>query len=249
MPATVVVPSCKPLTMAGPLYRVIYDDLLAQINGGQLPPSSRIPSEFELAERYGVSRMTVRQALKQMEDERLVIRRRGAGTFVAPAATRFRTLNRLRPLEQELGLAADRLRTQVLSCTAEVPAEDVARRLMLKPRQQAIQLSRRRLIDDQPAALQQSWLPLGIAPGLVREDLIDGSLYRTLSERYGVAIQWAEQEISAVLADEDQARALDVEVGAPLTFNRRLTYTNSGPVEFAYGWTRTEFPLLIRLDA
>jgi GntR family transcriptional regulator len=235
--------------MANPIYQVIYDELAAQINDGILRPESRVPSESELADRYGVSRMTVRQALKQMEDEHLVIRRRGTGTFVAPAATRFRTLNRLRPLEQELGLEADRLRTTVLAREALVPPAEIAERLMLKPRQETIRLTRLRIIDDRPAALQQSWIPLGAAPALAREDLIEGSLYRTLAERHGIVVQWAEQEISAVLADEQRAAALEVEVGAPLTANRRLTYTASGPIEFAEGWTRAEFPLLIRLDA
>jgi GntR family transcriptional regulator len=235
--------------MANPIYQVIYDDLAVQIAEGALEPDARLPSESELADRYGVSRMTVRQALKQMENERLVIRRRGAGTFVAPVAEQFRTLNRLGPFEREIGLEGTRLRTQVLGRESLVPPDEVRERLGLKPRQAAILLSRLRIVDDRPAALQRSWIPYALAPGLVREELIDGSLYRTLLERHGVAVQWAEQEIRGVLADEELAVLLDVAIGSPLTANKRLTYAVSGPVELAYGWTRPEFPLLIRLEA
>lgn len=237
------------MAVAHPIYQVIYDDLSRQINDGSLSPETRIPSESELAGRYGVSRMTVRQALKQMEDERMVIRRRGAGTFVAPAAARYRTLNRLRPFEQEIGLEASRLRTEIVRRETRVPPDDVGERLMLKPRQEAIMLERLRIIDDRPAALQESWIPYTAAPSLARDELIEGSLYRTLAERHGIVVQWAEQEISAVLADEKRAAVLQVAVGDPLTANKRLTYASTGPIEFAYGWTRSEYPLLIRLDA
>lgn len=236
--------------MAAPIYQVIYDDLTGQIASGTLAPEDRIPSEAELAARYGVSRMTVRQALKRLQDDRLVMRRRGAGTFVTSTSSRFRSLNRLGPFEQELGLDGSRVCTQVLRRETVVPPREVQQRLMLKPRQEAIVLTRLRTVDRRPAALQRSWIPYAVAPGLAREDLIEGSLYRTLVERYGIAVQWAEQEISAVLADKECAEALQVTIGSPLTANKRLTYaTTPTPVELAYGWTRPEFPVLIRLEA
>lgn len=236
--------------MPNPIYQVIYEDLTVQISGGALAPEARIPSESELADRYGVSRMTVRQALKRMEDERLVVRRRGAGTFVASPQGRFRTLNRLGPFESEVGLDRGRVSTKLLFREAMVPPDEVRDLLVLKPKQQAIFLSRLRLIEGSPAALQQSWIPYALAPGLVRDELVGGSLYRTLSERYGVAVQWAEQEIAAVLADEEKARLLELELGAPLTANTRLTYGESAiPIELAHGWTVPEFPFVIRLEA
>jgi GntR family transcriptional regulator len=84
----------------------------------------------------------------------------------------------------------------------------------------------------------------------VREELIDGSLYRTLRDRYRVALRWAEQELTASAADPAQAKTLEIAVGCPLIRMTRTTYSDgSAPVEFAVSLTRPEFPVHIRLDA
>jgi GntR family transcriptional regulator len=107
-----------------------------------------------------------------------------------------------------------------------------------------------RVVDGTPAAIQESWLSYAVAPGIAREELVDGSLYRTLAERWGLRVRWAEQEISATPATSEQAEWLEVAVGSPLVAIIRRTFGDgSKHIEYARSWTRPEFPLIMRLDA
>jgi GntR family transcriptional regulator len=231
------------------MYEVIRRDLLAQVRRGLLKAGDRLPSEPELSARFGVSRMTVRQAIDRLVGEHVVVRRRGSGTYVT-ASSRYRRLNKLGAFADEIGLGDADIRTEVRDAAALSPPDEVASRLGLKAGQQVVRLLRLRLVDGAPAALQESWLPYALAPDLAREPLLDGSLYRTLADRWGVQVKWAEQEISAAAATADQAELLRVPAGSPLVTIVRLTFAGAEhPVELAHSWTRPEFPLVTRLDA
>ncbi|WP_068800541.1 GntR family transcriptional regulator [Pseudonocardia sp. HH130630-07] len=232
-----------------PRYQVIYQDLSAQIASGSLAPDVQLPSEADLAERYGVSRMTVRQAVRQLQDEQLLVRRRGAGTFVTRPSAQRRRLNRLGSFAQEMGTDETRVRTRLRGHETVAAPEEVRDRLGLGAGQEVIRIERLRLVDDRPAALQVSWLPYAQVPLLARADLSSGSLYRTIREQYGLRLTWADQEVTASAASAEQARALEVRRGAPLIASVRITHDQgSTPVEFARSWTRPEFPLSIRLE-
>lgn len=229
-----------------PMYEVIRDDLLDRINTGALAPESRLPSEKELAERYGVSRMTVRQAFDALVRERLVVRRRGAGSFVAPRRARSRRLNRLVPFGDEV--TEDVVTTEIRRAVLAPPGE-IAEVLGLAEAAEAVRLVRLRTVDGTPAAVQESWVPVAAAPGLARAELVAGSLYRTLAERCGIAVSWAEQEITACAATKELAGLLEVAVRAPLVEAHRTTHDDTGrAVEHARSWTRPEFPFVVRLD-
>lgn len=233
-----------------PLHEVIYQDLLAQIRGGELAPGDRLPSESALSEQYGVSRMTARRAIERLHAEQLVTRRSGSGTYVAQPRSAYRSMNRLGPFSDEVGASAAEVRTEVKSVHAVQAPEEVRAALGLKPRQRAVRLLRVRLVDGAPAAVQDSWLPYRVAPGLVRDELIGGSLYRTLLERWGVRLRHAEQQITATTATPEQAALLDVEPGSPLLFITRTAFGEDGrPVEWARSWTKPDFPLRTRLEA
>jgi GntR family transcriptional regulator len=232
-----------------PMYEVIYRDLDRQMSSGTLKPGDRLPSEGELADHYGVSRMTVRQAVGRLTDERRLIRRRGAGTFVADHHATYRKVHALGPFSEDIGRGDSAVHTLVhLQQIADPPAE-VGDRLGIKPRQKVIRLLRVRLVEGQPAAIQDSWIPYGLAPGLAEEELLGGSLYRTLADRFGIRLTWAEQEVTAAAASVEQAELLQVAPGTPLIAITRVTHSDgTGLAEFARSWTRPEFPLLLRLE-
>jgi GntR family transcriptional regulator len=216
------------------MYEVIYEDLRAQIDSGKLESGGVLPSEPALAEQYGVTRMTVRHAVDRLVNEHMVIRRRGVGTFVTEPRPTYRRVNRLGSLQVEIG-------------QGDV---DVTTVVSLSPRQRAVHILRVRVVDGEPAAVQDSWLPHDVAPGLAGAELVGGSLYRTLGERYGVELDWAEQKVSAVAADGEWAGWLGVEAGTPLIGITRWTYAKGRHlIEYATSWTRPDFPLYIRLEA
>ncbi len=232
-----------------PMYRVIYDDLLSQIRSGALEPDAQLPSEPDLAKQYGVSRMTVRQALDMLRADDLVTRKQGSGTFVREPARRGRRLTSLRSFSDELAEASTHVSSETIRAEVAAAPAKVAAALDVGPGDQVNRLTRVRRVDGVAAALQDAWVPYGVAPGLVREPLVEGSLYRTLSERYGIELQWADQTMTATLLAADEARLLGVQQGAPALHGQRTTYSRSdAPVEFTYGWTLPEFPLLLRID-
>lgn len=231
-----------------PMYRMIEDDLLGQIERGDLPQSSQLPSETALAEQYGVSRMTVRQALDRLESARLVVRQQGSGSFVASTPVRARRVNRLRSFSEELRDDAVEVTSRIVAQESVEPPVDVAARLDVGGRQ-ATRLVRVRLVDGTPAAFQEAWIPLAVAPGLARVALGSESLYRTLRDRFGVEFGWAEQTVQATLLDQTTATMLETRAGVPALATERITYASDNtPIEFVRSLTRSEFPLVMHLD-
>ncbi len=238
------------MAQRAPMYRVIYDDIAAQIHSGALSPAAQIASEVDLAKQYGVSRMTVRQALDMLGSDDLVIRRQGSGTFVREHPKKGRRLTRLRSFADELAASGEHLSSEIVRAEVDSAPAEVARALRLESGDTINRLTRVRRVDGSAAALQDAWIPYAVAPGLVREPLLDGSLYRTLSERYGVELSWADQSMTAALLEPDEARLLGVDAGGAVLRGVRTTFSRREiPVEYTYGWTLPDFPLLLRIDA
>ncbi|PWV57623.1 MULTISPECIES: GntR family transcriptional regulator [Nocardiopsis] len=231
-------------------YQVIYDDLFAQITSGALESGAKLESEPELARRYQVSRMTVRQALDLLLADELVTRKRGSGTFVRENPRRGRRLNRLRSFAEELAGADEAVSSQILAATEEKAPEEVAEGLGLEVDGAVNRIRRLRLVDGVAAAVQDAWVPYAVAPGLAREPLVDGSLYRTLTERYGLKLRWANQTMTAALLDKAEAELLSAKEGGAVLHSLRVTYSDAErAIEFTNSWTLPEFPLLLRIDA
>ncbi|KRC51980.1 hypothetical protein ASE16_02635 [Leifsonia sp. Root227] len=233
----------------GPIYQVIVRDITEQISGGSLQPGDRLESEPRLAEKYGVSRMTLRQALGELESGGLVVRRHGAGTFVSRPRPIQRHGNQLGAFHEEMGLDAAEIETELLVQDVVTPPGDVAEDLHLGPGQTTSHLIRLRKLHGAPIALQESWIPYLLAPGLGRDGLIDGSLYKTMKERGGLEVRSAEQAVSAAAADLTIASALAVAVGDPVMNIRRVSLDVSGnPIEVAQSFTSSELPLIVHLE-
>ncbi|WP_240649494.1 GntR family transcriptional regulator [Streptomyces sp. Z26] len=233
-----------------PRYQVIYDDLVSQIRTGALGRAERLPGETDLAKQYAVSRMTVRQALDLLESEGLVVRLQGNGTFVSDHTERGRRLNRLRSFADEIADTGGTASSRTVACgTAPAPPEAAAA-FGGAEGDTANRLTRVRLIGGAPAALQDAWVPYAVAPSLCREPLVDDSLYRTLTQRFGVQLRHADQSMAAALLDAEQADLLGVPPGGPVLEVRRTTYGERGEVvEFTTSWTLPDFPFLMRIDA
>lgn len=230
-----------------PLYQTITKDILEQIQSQIFPPGHRLDSESALAAHYGVSRMTVRQALGELESDGLLTRRPGSGTFVnAPRATR-REANRIAPFHEELGVSAEEIATVVELQDVETPPDSIAEQLFTTPGAAATHLIRVRKYKGRPIAVQESWVPYLRAPQLSREPLIDGSLYKTLG-RLGLEVATADQQVTAVLATERDAALLKIDVGCPLIRIRRIARLSSRDVvEVAESVMMPEFPIAIQL--
>jgi DNA-binding GntR family transcriptional regulator len=218
----------------GPAHAQIEDRVAEAIADGALRPGNRLPPERELAERLGVSRMTLRQALDSLERRGLVLRIRGrtGGTFVADPKFEM-DVNRLAGLTEKLRRQGHRAGARVLRARQGPAGQRSADALRLEPGDAVYEVVRLRLSDGEPLALERSVFPAAILPGFLAEPL-DGSLYQVLEQRYGLAPERAVERLEPVLATPREADVLGVREGAPLLLVERTAFgPGAAPLEYA----------------
>lgn len=219
-----------------PLYRQIKALILQALVVGEWGPGQAIPSEQELASRYGVSQGTVRKAIDEMAAENLVVRKQGKGTYVAshndPRAL-FRFL-RLVPLNGELSPP----QSVPLECWRAKAGQEASRMLGIEPGAPIIIVRRLLKFAAKPVVVDEIYLPGEIFQGLTSDMLQDwsGSLYSLFETRFGLRMIRAQERIRAVAADRGASEALNVAEGTPLLSVERVTFTyGDKPVEWRRG--------------
>ena len=208
-----------------PLYLQLSADLVEQIGGGQLKPGDRLPSERELAEQLGVSRITARLAVDALFQHGLVYREQGRGTFVAHR--KMHGLKGFLSFTEDIRTRGMTPRSQILRQELVDPSADLQDKLQLGHGEPVLHLVRLRLADDLPVAIQYSYLPARVCPGLEHEDLADRSLFAVLGDRYFVHPTWTEAQVQALPAMGEEARLLNLQPGAPVLVVNGLTFTDS----------------------
>lgn len=227
-----------------PLYLQLSENLRQRIEGDDLEPGSRLPSENELVARYGVSRNTARQAINALIAQGLVYRLQGRGTFVAQKRLRYGVAG-LTSFSEEMRKRGMQARSQILRQIREEPPAKVAHLLQLLPSEEVFMIERLRLANDEPMALNISYVPVGMCPDLDQQDLENGSLYDLFEQHYGFRLGYAEQVLKPATATEYEAEILHTGVGYPLLVAEGVTYLeNQVPVEVTrlmYRGDRYEF--------
>ncbi|MFC4819614.1 GntR family transcriptional regulator [Dokdonella ginsengisoli] len=216
------------LAAARPLaYLDLRETLQRQIENGALPPGRPLPGERELAERHGVSRVTVRKAIAGLVADGLLVQRRGSGTFVG--ARIERAFSHLTSFSDELRARGIEPGSRTLSGESGAATPDEAMALGLAPGARVIRLRRLRLGGEQPLALERSTLP---AFALASAAGVRDSLYAALDRR-GLRPCRALQRLRAVAFDAEAARLLGVKTGSPgLLIERRGFLADGRVVEF-----------------
>jgi GntR family transcriptional regulator len=226
-----------------PLYRQIKDLMVNRLQAGEWLPGDSIPSEAELAGRFGVSQGTVRKAIDEMAAENLLVRRQGKGTFVASHADPRSYFRFLRLVHDSNEVMTPR--SVPLECWRAKAGADVARSLGLETGAPIIIVRRMLKFADRPTVIDEIYLPGELFGDLSIEVLrgFDRSLYSLFEERYGVRMIRAEERIRAVAADRMSAEILGVEEGLPLLSVERIAYTyGDRPVEWRRGlYVTSEF--------
>jgi len=227
-------------TDAVPLYYQLGSVLREKILSGQFAAGDRIPTEAELSGEYGVSRITVRQALAAIEEEGLIRREAGRGTFVSeqPAFTgALRVEGSLDDLIS-MGLATS-VRLLDLRTVKATPAQ--AERLQLQPGAPLTRCTRLRFHHEgEPFSYIVNLLPYEIGRRIRRPEWRKGTILKAL-ERLGHAPEDADQTVQASLADANLARLLKTRIGAPLLSVDRVVRTREGrPVELVHTHYRSD---------
>lgn len=215
-----------------PLYRQLYDTLRQQISTGALQPGDPLPTEEQLTEAYGISRVTTRKALQLLADEGLLIRHPGKGTYINAQKTE----ENLQSLRGFAELMIEQHPNQVMEIKGfeimTAPAT-VAHLLDLDEEDRILRIQRRHVIQGRPVALAIIDLPYPLGSRLTPHDVATRTIYDLLADKAHVSIKRAVQRISATAASETITELLGVEIGAPLLVVRRVTYsTDEQPVEY-----------------
>jgi GntR family transcriptional regulator len=216
-----------------PLYLQVKDTLAEEIRSGVYQAHQRVPSERELSEKFSISRMTARQALIELGRDGLVYTRIGKGTFVTEARI-DQPLQGLSSFSEDMAGRGARSSSRVVECEIvdATPAAAVA--LRIPPGSLTVRLTRVRLADGAPLAVETAYLPAGLVPGLLQHNFATESLYQVLESDYGLQLARAEQRIEASLAGARELALLELTPPAPVLRMQRLTLTTDGiPVEWA----------------
>lgn len=232
-----------------PLYSQLKELLRTRILDGSYPPLSRMPSEAELGKAFAVSRITVRQALGDLQKEGLIFKIHGKGTFVAKPKA-FQNVSTLQGLAESMGERGYEVINRLRSFRS-VPADaQVATRLNLVEGEPVVQIKRTRLVNRELVSLEITYLPEAVGKRLEKADLVTRDIFLILENDCAIALGHADLAIDAILADAELAAALEVEEGSPVMRIERLTHTATGePLDYEHLYYRGDaFQYRLRID-
>ncbi|GAC1315911.1 MAG: GntR family transcriptional regulator [Chloroflexota bacterium] len=216
-----------------PLYYQVEMDLRRAIEAGQVV-DGRLPTEEELVERYRVSRITVRTALRRLEEDGLIERHRRRGTFVRPgvAAKIERDPGRLLGFEDDLRRQGADPSIHVLGVERVQPTDGVAQTLSLRAGDLVYRVRRSGEVNGEPLWLESRYYPEPIGRVMIQRDLSGASLTRMLETALGVRVSTGRMRVEAAAANRRQAHHLRVRAGHPLLVNQFAIFDAEGrPLE------------------
>lgn len=219
-----------------PLYRQIAEQIAEEIEAGALPADSRISSERDLAERFGISRMTARAAVNMLVQRGLIVRRNRARAYVAQPKFRF-DLSSPGGLHEQLRKAGVKPGAQIITAEkspADALDQEIMQALSLDEQDEVYHIVRLRTADDEPIAVENSYFPANLFPDLLDFNLTD-SIYGILRKYFSVEPAGSVQELEISLLDARWAEIMGVPVDLPTLEIRRCAVTAKNmPFEFAH---------------
>ncbi|MFN3629918.1 MAG: GntR family transcriptional regulator [Casimicrobiaceae bacterium] len=224
-----------------PLYSQIRALIVQLLETGEWRPGEAIPSEIDLAARFGVSQGTVRKAIDELADENILVRRQGKGTFVATHTETSSSMFRFLRIRRNDG-QVEQPKSELLEVRRQRVTADIARLLRLPTGESVLLLRRVLLYSGVPTVYDEITLPAALFKGLTKErfDAYEGSMYGFFETEFGVRMLRAEEQIKAVAADAVAAEVLKVGLGSPLLCVERVAFTfGDRPVEFRRGLATT----------
>lgn len=215
-----------------PLWAQVLDDLRARLDRGEF--LGRFPTDRQLVADYGVSRQTVREAVRRLSEAGVVERERGRGTRVRAFEQIGGSLESLYEQVEAQGAA----QRSVVRAREVVRDADVARRLGRRPGARLVHIERLRLADDEPLALDRAWLPQEVAEDLLDADLSRSGIYVELLRLCGVDVDGGRERITPVIPDAADRRSLRLPRGEAAFSIERLTTAHGRAVEWRHSLVR-----------
>jgi DNA-binding GntR family transcriptional regulator len=212
------------------LYSSIENELRQKILSGEYGPGEKLPTEAELCEQYGVSRITVRRAIKNLVDDDMLRRYRGKGTFVRPKTHELDA-----NLQNNLGFSGlsslgGKANRHIIESRRMPASASVAMRLGIPQGNEVQYVKRLGIVDDVPLTLDNIYVSTELLPHFI-DDLKEGySLYKLFEEDYKLELDYADLSFSASIATQEEAELLECFTGAPLLVFDKVCYNTAGKV-------------------
>ena len=216
---------------AEPLYLQVAHEMRAGIRSGEILVGSSIGSQTDLMQKYDVSRVTLRHAIRMLEREGLLVTHQGKGSYVTSTGVsqELGNLLSLAEIVEAQGLTHE---VRIADYTWVMPPEPVASFFRLPSESPVLRIKRQHIVSGLPIALAVIYVPPEIGVGLTRPDLEKNSLYTLMETKLGVRLGQAVQWIRAERAEGQIATLLDVSSGWPLLVAERQTCDEGGrPIE------------------
>jgi len=211
-----------------PLYFQLITLFKRQIHSGMLKPGDMVPSEGQLCAQFGVSRSTVRQALNQLVEENLIIRRRGKGSFIASQKLN-RNLNHLYSFSEDMLSLGMKPQSRVLESTVVTAPDDVVSSLRLPSNNTKVfKLTRLRLANNEPILMETTYIPLYLAPDIISEDFTSTSLYKILELKYNLNLYRAVETVESVRLNKETSSLLKCKSTSGAFSIQRIAYLDTG---------------------
>ena len=217
-----------------PLYSQLKNILLQELEEGLHPPGSVLPPEMTLVDHFGISRATVRQAIKELEHEGYISRIQGKGTIVIREKSSLnRGLSQLTSFTEDMKAHGYETATNILNFEVTVAPHKIADWLKIPQEKPVIHINRLRIVNKIPVAINTSFVNLPAGISMSREDLERTVSLYTLFEMKRIPLLESDKTIEAISADEEQARLLVVPIGNPLLKVEGVVFTlNHQPLEY-----------------
>ena len=215
-----------------PLYQQVYEILRSEIMAQSYKPGDMISPTTELVEKYHVSSITIRQALEMLEQEGLIYRQRGKGTFIAHP-TLEQSLTRIISFTEDMLQRGNKPGTKVMQSGLVLAADEIAKKLQIEPDEELAYVKRLRLADGEPMSVEESCLVHRYCQGILKYDFATNSMRLILEKKFGIRLVKAKQTIRALQTPSHLVRSLSLKPGAPILFIERVSYSQYElPVEF-----------------
>lgn len=222
-------------------YYQIQLDILKNIEKGVWGKGSFIPSERELANKYKVSRVTVRHALANLSVEGILEKMKGKGILVSDRDGKQRMLNRLIGFYQYLEEKGYKIISKIISNSEILPDSFIRSVLDLKEDEKVYKIERLRIVNDKPLYYSIIYVSKDMYPDLLNNDLIHLSFYNILRDKYGIEIFRAKRSLYARPAPRSIAKLMDISEGDPMQVYENITYMkNDKPIEYSINYGRSD---------
>lgn len=206
-----------------PMYQQLCDAVIQAITDGRLQPNERIPSDRELSEELGISRMTIRHAMADLVRERWLYSQAGKGTFVrGPKMGQLQQT--LIGFTQNWRQRGFHTHSRVLAAQLVPATPSLAEEMRVPVHEAVVKLERVRHINDEPISLELAYVPYALVPGILEHDFSTESLYQVLREQYHHHLAWARQMVEADMPSAREANLLTIPRTTPVLKGTRTLF-------------------------